>query len=765
MTVAVINPAVFPQRSTGNGVATVYPFQYKILAKTDLQVYIDGGLKTVDVDYTVTGFNLDAGGNVTFAVAPTNGAKVVIARAMQERRTTDYQQLGDFLTPQVNPDFDNPVLQIQDLGEMISRCLQFPITDALRTTTQIPLATFAGQFLAFDGSGNPVPSAGTGADAGLRADLANTTTAGKGSDLVSSRRSLAEIFAGVMPVNFAIPSHDSIGNILVKRYANNTTPGTTDIVSGVLAACAVAVQLGGGVVVFPPERCKTTAEIPRPPKVSFQGYGRDTTIIEAAHNGNIISQLNPALPAVVDDQFAFVDGIGFKTSGGSTPACAINYQNIGFTRISNVRYAAGIVIGESLHFVLNSRFDNVNNSADTGTKLVSASVADGTNLNKFTNYLWSANATLGTSINGHGSYQVEFDTCCWFSQPTRSLDHFYSAKTSFINCTWEGNTVNTVRLLGGDSIIFKRPSQIDPLNLIDVASFGARNVVIEEPLGWVQSVQPPWPVHDEITVRDPTYTLDEAAGIGNTDEAHYLTEGHSTTGRQFANFPSYAAGSAFYADSHITPLGGDIPTGAYNRIGSFDFTNGAQWSTVGTGGATDPFGGTTAYNLNNIASTQNGGNGLGAAATGRTFTFQLWAKFVGRVRLGIGTTNLGIIKRANFYSTTANWRLLSVTYTSGVDVGTTPLCNILTSQNTVGWRPCHYESFGPLPALQPNRNLANVVGPIRVEDTRITVFGNAIPAAGAFTAGDTTEQSAPIVGNPKRWRFDNTATWRSEGNL
>lgn len=576
-------------------------------------------------------------------------------------------------------------------------------------------------------------------------------------------RTAAEIAAGVTPVQYFYQE----GYVL--RYGENTQPGTTDMTTPIQNANNVMAQYTNGVAVFPGQRLKTTAEIARTLGVSFQGQGRNSTIIEAAHNGKIISCISSAAaPAIDDDQFAFVDGIGFKKSGASVPTHAIFYHNIAFTRVSNCRYAAGILVGEELQYVCDSEFSKINNTADTGTKIISSTTADGSNINKFTLYAWSGNATCGTSIDAHGSYHNEFDDCQWFSQPVCAIDHIYSAGTQFNNPSFEANVVNCVKLRGGDGIHFKFADQIDTVNLIDVASFGARNVTVEDCLAWQQSVQPPWPVNDEITVKNPKYTLNEAAGLGVTDEAHYFTEGHSTEGRQFSNHPSYATSSAFYADSHITPLGGAIPTASYNRIGSWDFTNGAQWTSVGTGGATDPYGGATAYNVNSIASTQNGGNGLGAAATGRTFTFQVWAKFVGRVRLGIGTTNLGIVKRANFYSTKATWRLLSVTYTSATDAGTTPLCNILTSQNTVMWRPCHYEWDGPLPALQPNRNLASVVGPIEVEDTRIRVYGTAAPAAGAFSVGDTTEQTVPVAGNPKRWRCTvagTSGTWVSEGNL
>jgi hypothetical protein len=62
MTVAAVSSTTFPARLLGNGVSTVFNVAWKILAKTDLHVYVGTALKTVDIDYTVSGFGSDAGG-------------------------------------------------------------------------------------------------------------------------------------------------------------------------------------------------------------------------------------------------------------------------------------------------------------------------------------------------------------------------------------------------------------------------------------------------------------------------------------------------------------------------------------------------------------------------------------------------------------------------------------------------------------------------------------------------------------------------------
>lgn len=63
---------------TANGVTTVFNFSFLLLAAADLDVYVDGVLKTLTADYSVSGLEINAGGTVTFVTAPANGASVVL---------------------------------------------------------------------------------------------------------------------------------------------------------------------------------------------------------------------------------------------------------------------------------------------------------------------------------------------------------------------------------------------------------------------------------------------------------------------------------------------------------------------------------------------------------------------------------------------------------------------------------------------------------------------------------------------------------------
>jgi hypothetical protein len=116
--------------STGNGVTTVFPYAFKILRDADIEVLVDGVVKTLATHYTVSGVGVDSGGDVTLLSAPANGAIVVRRRNMQFLRAADYQYQGDLPNTVLNPDLDAPVMMAQQLQEQVSRSLRGPAGEA-----------------------------------------------------------------------------------------------------------------------------------------------------------------------------------------------------------------------------------------------------------------------------------------------------------------------------------------------------------------------------------------------------------------------------------------------------------------------------------------------------------------------------------------------------------------------------------------------------------------------------------------------------------
>jgi hypothetical protein len=141
--------------STGNGVTTVFPYTFKILNAADIEVTVDGVVKTLTTHYTLSGVGDDAGGDVTFLVAPANGTAVIRRRDMALVRTTDYQAQGELPADVLNDDQDAPVLMLQQVQEQVDRSIKIPLGETGSMT--LPTAEErAGGSLAFDGDGNPI---------------------------------------------------------------------------------------------------------------------------------------------------------------------------------------------------------------------------------------------------------------------------------------------------------------------------------------------------------------------------------------------------------------------------------------------------------------------------------------------------------------------------------------------------------------------------------------------------------------------------------
>ena len=65
---------------TVNGVATVFAYSFGVLAADDIKVLVDGVVVTTG--FTVSGIGSRTGGTVTFSVAPTSGADILIVREL-----------------------------------------------------------------------------------------------------------------------------------------------------------------------------------------------------------------------------------------------------------------------------------------------------------------------------------------------------------------------------------------------------------------------------------------------------------------------------------------------------------------------------------------------------------------------------------------------------------------------------------------------------------------------------------------------------------
>lgn len=127
-----------PDISVANGVTVVFPYSFRILDASHLQVQGNGVDYILGQDYTVTGVGNDGGGNAVFSVPPADGTRIVRNRNMPIIRDTNYTNLGDLLAQTLNEDQDSPIMMLQQLFTSLALALKIPLELLGTVSTQLP---------------------------------------------------------------------------------------------------------------------------------------------------------------------------------------------------------------------------------------------------------------------------------------------------------------------------------------------------------------------------------------------------------------------------------------------------------------------------------------------------------------------------------------------------------------------------------------------------------------------------------------------------
>lgn len=156
---------------TGNGSASEFDYNFKILDRTHLRVVVcnlDGEETVLDLDddYEVDGVGDLLGGTVTLVAngadyldAGTNELKsgflLSVLRGIPLLQEQDIRNQRDFY-PETHEDlFDRMVMVEQQLQDQIDRSVKTPETESGLDMALPPVATRAGNIMAFDSDGKP----------------------------------------------------------------------------------------------------------------------------------------------------------------------------------------------------------------------------------------------------------------------------------------------------------------------------------------------------------------------------------------------------------------------------------------------------------------------------------------------------------------------------------------------------------------------------------------------------------------------------------
>lgn len=116
---------------------TTYYFDFPIFNNSDINIYINEVLQTQG--YVITTQPNIVGGNVTFTTPPNIGDIITIYRNLPLKRTTNFKEIGPFMSSKVNYEFDYMLGCIEQVEETISRTVTFPPYAPTQLNANLPL--------------------------------------------------------------------------------------------------------------------------------------------------------------------------------------------------------------------------------------------------------------------------------------------------------------------------------------------------------------------------------------------------------------------------------------------------------------------------------------------------------------------------------------------------------------------------------------------------------------------------------------------------
>lgn len=176
----------------GNGIATVFPFSFKVFSAADL--YVVHTSTAIGADTVLTpgsGYtaalnadqNTNPGGTVTLPSALASGYSLTITSSLAYLQPTDLTNQGGFYPRVITNALDRLTIFCQQLYEQIGRALKVSVSTPAGVTTTLP-PPVAGNVLGWDAGATGLANYAVGGTPGVAASDLASQDAGRGAALV-----------------------------------------------------------------------------------------------------------------------------------------------------------------------------------------------------------------------------------------------------------------------------------------------------------------------------------------------------------------------------------------------------------------------------------------------------------------------------------------------------------------------------------------------------------------------------------------------------
>jgi hypothetical protein len=240
--------------SQGNGVTTVFPFTFKVFTATDILVtYLDAldveSVLVLSTNYTVTlnaDQNTSPGGSVTLLAAPATGTYITLTSQVTNTQTLALTNSGGFYPQSINDALDRTVIQVQQIAEVVTRCITVAVSST-QTTAQLLASIFTAQTVSVASASSASASA---------ASAANSATAAEGSSGLPSIVGQAGKYLGTNGslTSWSYLSNGATGGGTDQVFVQNSMIVTTNysMPAGKSASSVGPITINSGVAITVP---------------------------------------------------------------------------------------------------------------------------------------------------------------------------------------------------------------------------------------------------------------------------------------------------------------------------------------------------------------------------------------------------------------------------------------------------------------------------------------------------------------------------------